>query len=59
MGLALFGWNLVFFERNKYLVLAGGVAIGLIVYAVMLGLLKVPELGSVMKKIKGKLAEKG
>jgi putative peptidoglycan lipid II flippase len=59
MGLALFGWNLVFFERNKYLVLAGGVTIGLIVYAVMLGLLKVPELGSVMKKIKGKLAEKG
>ncbi len=59
MGLALLGWGLVFFERNKYMVLAGGVAVGLLVYAGMLGLLKVPELRSILKKLKGKLAEKG
>jgi len=57
MGLSLLGWNFLFVERSKYLVLTGGVTLGLFVYAVMLGLLKVPELRSILKKLKAKLAE--
>jgi len=59
MGLSLLAWNFLFIERSKYVVLAGGVTLGLFVYAIMLGLLKVPELRSVLKKLKSKLAEKG
>jgi putative peptidoglycan lipid II flippase len=59
MGLGLFGWLALAGEQSKYVVLAGGVVIGLIVYAGMLGLLKVPELRSILKKLKCKMAEKG
>jgi hypothetical protein len=59
MGLSLLAWNFLFIERSKYVVLAGGVTLGLFVYAIMLGLLKVPELRSILKKLKAKLAEKG
>ncbi|MEL7626847.1 MAG: murein biosynthesis integral membrane protein MurJ [Anaerolineaceae bacterium] len=59
MGLALFGWMMVFGDRNKYIVLVGGVALGLLVYAVVLWLLKVPELQSIIFRIKCKLAQKG
>ena len=59
MGLALIGWMAVFGERSKYLVLAGGVVVGLLVYGVILWVLKVPEVQSVLGRIKGKLAKQG
>jgi putative peptidoglycan lipid II flippase len=59
MGLALFGWIEIFGERNKYIVLIGGVVIGLLVYVAMMLLLKVPEIQSIVFRIKGKLAKKG
>jgi putative peptidoglycan lipid II flippase len=59
MGLVLFGWMTLFGNVNKFLVLLGGVVLGVFVYAVMLWLLKVPELDAILLKIKGKLAEKG
>lgn len=59
MGLVLFGWMTLFGEMNKFLVLAVGVALGVVVYAVMMWLLKVPEAGAIVRRIKGKLAEKG
>jgi hypothetical protein len=48
-----------FRDMNKYFVLILGVAIGLLVYGVMLWVLKVPEVQSVLGKIKGQLAKKG
>ena len=59
MGLVLFGWMTLFGELNKFLVLAVGVALGVVVYGVMMWLLKVPEAGAIVRRIKGKLAEKG
>ncbi len=59
MGLVLFGWMALFGGINKFLVLAVGVMLGVLVYGVMLKLLKVPELDAILLKIKGKLAEKG
>ena len=59
MGLVLFGWMTLFGGINKFLVLAVGVMLGVLVYGVMLKLLKVPELDAILLRIKGKLAEKG
>ena len=59
MGLALFAWLAIFGDRSKYLVLAGGVVVGLLTYVVLLWVLKVPEFRSILSKIKGKLASKG
>ncbi len=59
MGLILFGWMALFGNFNKFLVLAVGVILGVGVYGVMLWLLKVPEAGAIVRRIKGKLAEKG
>ncbi len=59
MGLVLFAWMTLFGNFNKFLVLAVGVALGVVVYAGMLWLLKVPEAGAITRRIKGKLAEKG
>jgi len=44
---------------NKFLALAIGVVLGVMVYAMMLWLLKVPEFGSIIWRVKGKLAQKG
>lgn len=59
MGLALFAWMSFFGDFNKFLVLVVGVGLGIAVYGVMLWLLKVPEAGSIVRRIKGKLAQKG
>jgi len=59
MGLTLCGWMAIFGGRNKYLVLMGGVAVGLLVYAAVLWLLKVPELQTIIQRVKCKLAENG
>ena len=59
MGLILIGWMALFGNFNKFLVLAVGVILGVGVYGVMLWLLKVPEAGAIVRRIKGKLAEKG
>lgn len=59
MGLTLHGWMAIFGGRNKYLVLMGGVAVGLLVYAAVLWLLKVPELQTIIQRVKCKLAENG
>jgi hypothetical protein len=39
-------------------VLAVGVVVGVVVYAVMLWLLKVPEAGAIVRQIKGRLVQK-
>ena len=49
----------VFGQRNQLIVLALGAGLGALVYFAMLWLLKVPELRSVIARIKGKLAAKG
>ena len=59
MGSAIFTFMTFFGDMNKYFVLILGVAIGLLVYGVMLWVLKVPEVQSVLGKIKGQLAKKG
>lgn len=59
MGLVLFAWMSFFGNYNKFLVLVVGVVLGVAVYAGMLWLLKVPEVGAIMRRIKGKLAQKG
>jgi len=59
MGLALLAWLALFGEHSKYLVLAGGMAVGLLTYFFVIWVLKVPELRSVLLKIKWKLASKG
>jgi putative peptidoglycan lipid II flippase len=59
MGLVLVGWMTVFGGVSKFLVLGVGVILGVLTYGVMLRLLKVPELDSILLRIKGKLAEKG
>jgi peptidoglycan biosynthesis protein MviN/MurJ (putative lipid II flippase) len=59
MGSAIFTFMAFFRDMNKYFVLILGVAIGLLVYGVMLWVLKVPEVQSVLGKIKGQLAKKG
>ena len=59
MGLTLYGWMAIFGGRNKYLVLMGGVGVGLLVYAAVLWLLKVPELQTIIQRVKCKLAENG
>lgn len=59
MSAVLFGWMRVFGQRNQLIVLALGAGLGALVYFAMLWLLKVPELRSVIARIKGKLAAKG
>ena len=59
MGLALFGWITLFGDRNKYIVLVGGVFIGLLAYVAMMLLLKVPELQTIILRIRSKLARRG
>ena len=59
MGLALFAWMSWFGDANKFLVLIVGVALGVVVYCVMLWLLKVPEASAIVRRIKGKFAQKG
>ena len=59
MGLALFGWMTLFGDRNKYIVLVGGVIIGLLGYVAMMFLMKVPELQTIILRIKSKLARRG
>ena len=59
MGLGLLGWMALFNEQSKYLVLGGGVIIGLLMYAGMLWLFKVPELKMIVARVVGKLAKKG
>jgi len=59
MGLVLFAWMYLFGNSNKFLVLAVGLMLGVLVYPGMLWLLKVPEVGAIMRRIKGKLAQKG
>jgi len=59
MGLALFAWMSLFGDINKFLVLAVGVALGVLVYGAMLWLLKVPEASTIVRRVKGKLAQKG
>ncbi|MBP7196379.1 MAG: murein biosynthesis integral membrane protein MurJ, partial [Anaerolineaceae bacterium] len=59
MGSALFAWMTLFGNRNKFLVLAIGVVLGLGVYALMLWLLKVPEARELARRVKSKLAQKG
>jgi len=59
MGLALYAWMSLFGGINKFLALAIGVVLGVMVYAMMLWLLKVPEFGSIIWRVKGKLAQKG
>ncbi len=59
MGLALFAWLSLFGQHSKYLVLAGGMVVGLLTYFVILWVLKVPELRSILLRIKWKLASKG
>lgn len=59
MGLVLFALMSFFGNYNKFLVLVVGVVLGVAVYAGMLWLLKVPEVGAIMRRIKGKLAQKG
>jgi len=59
MGAALAVWMTVFGGMNKFLVLAGGIVLGVAVYGLMMWLLKVPELGAIIRRVKGKLAKKG
>jgi len=59
MGLAVFAWMSWSGSLNKFLVLAVGVVVGVVVYAAMLWLLKVPEAGAIVRQIKGRLAQKG
>lgn len=59
MGAVMVGWMALFGGWNKFLVLAGGVGLGTVVYAAMMWLLKVPEVRAVVWRVKGKLAEKG
>ena len=59
MGVGLLGWMKLFGQRNQLLVLAGGMALGLMIYGLMLWLLKVPEFTGVLGRLKGKLAQKG
>ncbi len=59
MGLALFAWMRLFGDLNKFLVLAMGLVLGVLAYGVMMWLLKVPEAGAIMRRIKSKLAQKG
>jgi len=59
MGLVLVGWMAIFGGLSKFLVLGVGVILGVLTYGVMLKLLKVPELDSILLRIKSKLAEKG
>jgi len=58
MGLTLFAWMSWSGSLNKFLVLAVGMVVGVLVYAVMLWLLKVPEAGAMVRQIKGRLAQK-
>ena len=58
MGLTLFAWMSWSESLNKFLVLAVGMVVGVVVYAVMLWLLKVPEAGAIVRQIKGRLAQK-
>ena len=59
MGLVLFGWMTLFGDLNKFLVLTVGAVLGVLTYGAMLWLQKVPEAGAIVRRIKGKLAEKG
>jgi len=49
MGLALWGWTFYFGERSAWLVGGGGIAMGGVVYGVMVTLLKVEEVQKVIK----------
>ena len=59
MGLAVSAWMSWSGSLNKFLVLAVGMVVGVVVYAAMLWLLKVPEAGAIVRQIKGRLAQKG
>ena len=59
MGLVLFALMSFFGNYNKFLVLVVGVVLGVAVYAGMLWLLKVPEAAAIVRRVKGKLAQKG
>ena len=59
MGLALFAWMAGYGQRNQLIVLVVGFGLGLLVYALILWLLKVPELRGLVNRVKGKLAQRG
>ena len=59
MGSAVSAWMSWSGSLNKFLVLAVGMVVGVVVYAVMLWLLKVPEASAIVRQIKGRLAQKG
>ncbi len=59
MGVVLLAWMQLFGGLHKVLVFSVGVALGVMTYGGMLWLQKVPEAGAIIRRIKGKLAEKG
>jgi putative peptidoglycan lipid II flippase len=58
MGGVLLLWLNFFGARNKFLVLIGGLGLGVLVYALMIWLLKVPELQGIVNRLKGMLKRK-
>ena len=59
MGLTLIGWMALFGGYSKYLLLAGGVVVGMLIYIAVLWIIKVPELRSILFRIKRKLVSRG
>lgn len=58
MGGALLLWMNFFGARNKYLVLIGGIGLGVLVYALMIWLLKLPEFQAIVNRLKAMLKRK-
>jgi len=58
MGGVLLLWLNIFGARNKFLVLIGGLVIGVLVYALMIWLLKVPEFQGIVNRLKAMLKRK-
>ena len=58
MGSVLLLWINFFGARNKFLVLIGGLGLGVLVYTLMIWLLKVPEFQVIINRLKAMLKRK-
>nr|HPL82209.1 lipid II flippase MurJ [Anaerolineaceae bacterium] len=59
MAGVIWAWMRLMIGQSKYLVLLGGGVLGLLAYGLMIWLLKVPELRTIITRIKQKLGEAG
>jgi hypothetical protein len=57
MTLALWGWLTLTRDSSVWLVALGGVAVGFLVYALVLMLLRVPEVRMLFESVKKRLAK--